>query len=989
MEVRMRKIGFIIHPVLFCLITGLLLPAVVTAPAACAAEKAEEASVEDLLKTAYEHKQHGRYEEAREIYAVVEQKLEQESPKNSDAQWKLIKGLMQIDLETGDTKAAFHRLESGLKQDAQRPELQAWAAQMYYEAGQYPEAEKHVARALALDADQPRAHLIQAHLLTEAGKIDEANEAYRWFVRYYNRAQPEDAETLLVIAEGATQYARWNSVSQIFNFVVNTLCPDALKADPLAWEASYLGGLILQEKYNRPQSGEEFQAALKTNSQAAPVYVALARTALEIREFDQSSELLERALKINPRLLEGLLLKCDLEIINGQYKDALKTVAAAEKINARSQLVLARKAACFLLLDGVPAPEDLKPYFDESETVEKAAENKSRFSQLLTKLLAQNPKPGYFLFEVGNLLEAKRQFAFAEFAYLKTKALMPQLSGPLTSLGMLYMAMGRTDQAQQTLNEAFSADPYHVRVSNMRKVLGVLESYGSIVTDHFVIRYDSKADYILGQYMADYLEEIYPEMVKQFGYQPPGKTQFEIYHDAKGLSAHQWFSARMIGLPWIQTIGASTGAVVALTSPTAMKEPYNWASVLKHELVHVFTLQQTKYKIPHWFTEALAVRSEGAARPQRFNQLLVERVPKNEIYGLDELDGVFVRPKSSSNWDFAYCQSLLCADFMVAEFGDDALKKLLLSYQKQGSTATAIQECFGISQEEFEKRYHAYLHKIADSLKGYPQEESALGFRDLQKQYEANQDDPDLAGRYAYRLLRLRKKADARKIAQAALKKKPAQAQAALTIAQLELLSEDLDSALAVLQAPLKSKTPDVEVLSLAGKLLLKQSEFDKALPVYQKGHATYPYQTEWLQGLSIIYQQEKNLKAMEETHLKLVHLDPADEESMKLLMEGYRKQGKLAEALRWGEAALQVDVLDPETHLALAQIALKLDRKKLAIRELKMLLHLQEDNAHLRYLLAQTLLEDGQPEAARTELELLLKQNPDHADALKLKQKL
>lgn len=989
----MWKFGFKIQPVLFCLIAGLLLLSAPASEHLYAAEETATASVADLLKTAYEHKQHGRYEEAREVYAKVEQKLakdsDQNADKNSDSRWKLLQGQIQIDWETGKNKAAFERLEAGLKQDAKRPALQALAAQLNYETGQYPEAERHVAQALALDADQPLARLIQANLLTAAGKIDEANEAYRWFVQYYNRAQPDDAETLLVIAEGATQYARWNSVSQIFNFVVNTLCPDALKADPLAWEASYLSGSILQEKYNRPQSAEEFQSALKTNSQAAPVYVSLARSAMEIREFDTSNELLERALDLNPRLLSGLLLKCDLELLNGQYTEALKTAQAAEKVNPRDQLVLARKAACFLLLDGVPDLAELKQYFDHSKAEDKPTGNASRFSKLLTQLLARNPKPGYFLFEVGNLLETRRQFAFAEFAYLKTRELMPQLSGPLTSLGMLYMQMGKTDLAQQTLNDAFRADPYHVRVSNMRKVLGVLESYGSIVTDHFVIRYDSKADYILGQYMADYLEEIYPELVEQFGYEPPGKTQFEIYHDAKGLSAHQWFSARMIGLPWIQTIGASTGAVVALTSPTSMKEPFNWASVLKHELVHVFTIQQTKYKIPHWFTEALAVRSEGAARPQKFNQLLVERVPKNEIYGLDELDGVFARPKSSGNWNFAYCQSLLCSDFMLDEFGKDALKKLLQSYQRQGSTATAIEECFGIKQAEFEKRYHAYLHKIADSLKGYQSEANDLGFRELEKEYKAHQDDPDLAGRYAYRLLRLRKKGEARSIARDVLKKDPAQPQAALTIAHLELLSEDQESALQVLQAPLKVKTPDVAVLSLAGKLLLKQGQFDQALPLYQKGHAAYPYQTEWLQGLSIIYQQQKNTRAMEETHLKLVHLDPTDETSMKLLMEGYQKEGQLEKALHWGQEALHVDVLDPETHQHLAEIALKLNRKKLAIRELRMLLHLQEDNAESRYLLAKTLLEDDQPAAARTELDLLLKQHPDHADALKLKQKL
>ncbi|MCA9022566.1 MAG: tetratricopeptide repeat protein, partial [Planctomycetaceae bacterium] len=478
-----------------------------------------------------------------------------------------------------------------------------------------------------------------------------------------------------------------------------------------------------------------------------------------------------------------------------------------------------------------------------------------------------------------------------------------------------------------------------------------------------------------------------PELVKQFGYQPPGKTQFEIYHNDKGLAAHQWFSARMIGLPWIQTIGASTGAVVALTSPTAMEEPYNWAAVLKHELVHVFTLQQTKYKIPHWFTEALAVRSEGKARPQRFNQLLVERVPKGKIYSLDELDGVFVRPKSSDNWDFAYCQSLLCADFMVEEFGDDALKKLLTAYQNQRSTKTAIQECFQISQDEFEKRYHRYLEKLTATLKGYPTT-SPLSFRELQKQYEQNQDDPDIAGQYAAHLLRFRKKQEARKIARAVLRKQPQQAQAALTIARLELLSEDLEAAQAVLQPALEVESPDVEVLELAGKILLKQEKFSEALKVYQQGHLKYPYQTEWLQGLAIIYQHEDDTKNLETTLLKLVHLDPADAGSLKLLIKLFLEQNNLEQAQHWGQEALYVDVLDPETHQQLAETALKLKRPELAIRELKMVLHLDDKNEETRFLLAKTLLDSGHKQEAITELERLLKQNPNHAQALTLKQK-
>ncbi|QDT97211.1 tetratricopeptide repeat protein [Gimesia aquarii] len=973
----------------FYIITLLLiLPSVMRDLSAT--EKEPPKTIDQLIKSAYEHKQHGRYAEAIEVYDAAEKQLSDTSPKLKDLKWQILLGRIDIATLTGETAQALKRIHSALEQTPDQAKLHAIAAKLYYETGEYEKADTHVTRALSLNSDDPLAHLIQAHLLTDSGKIEEANEAYRWFVRYYNRTQPEDSETLMLIAEGATQYARWNSVSQIFNFVINTLCPDALEADPLAWEAYYLSGSILQEKYNRPQAAKEFSSALKINSQAAIVYVALARSAIEAHEFDNSIKLIEKALKINPKLIEALLLQCDLHLINGHYDKALKTAEIAFTINARNQSVLARIAACYSLLDGVPDRAKLALLFEDPENAgntKKTNPDATRFTTLITKLLKQNPKPGYFLYELGQLLEMKRQFSFAEYAYLKTKEMMPQLSGPKTSLGMLYMQMGKTDLALQTLNEAFKADPYHVRVSNMRKVLGVLESYGLIATEHFIIRYDSKADFILGQYMAEYLEQIYPEMVKQFGYEPPGKTQFEIYHDAKGLGAHQWFSARMIGLPWIQTIGASTGAVVALTSPTAMNEPFNWAAVLKHELVHVFTLQQTKYKIPHWFTEALAVRSEGSARPQKFNQLLAERVPKNEIYSLNELDGVFVRPKSSDNWNFAYCQSLLCAEFMVEEFGEDSLKNLLSAYQNQLSTPDAIKQCFQIDQQEFEKRYHRYLQKIANSLKGY-ETKSTISFSDLRKQYEQDQNNLDIAGQYAYQLLRLRKKQQAREIALDVLSKNSKQPQAAITIARLELLSEDMNSAIKVLQPALNSKSPDPELLELVSKILLKQNKFQEALKLYQMGHSKYPYQTKWLEGLAQIYHSMDDSANLEATLIKYVHLDPANNKSMKILMQLFLDQQKYEEALHWGEQSLYVDVLDPEIHQQIAETALKLNQTDLAIRELKMLLHLDVENEEMRFLLAKTLFDSGNKKEAVVELDRLLQQNPNHVKAIELKKK-
>ncbi len=132
---------------------------------------------------------------------------------------------------------------------------------------------------------------------------------------------------------------------------------------------------------------------------------------------------------------------------------------------------------------------------------------------------------------------------------------------------------------------------------------------------------DPTQDEILGRYMSRYLESIYPALTSRFGYLPPGKTKIEI------LKNHMWFSGRTIGLSFVPTVGACTGRVVALASPKATRIPFNWARVLTHEVTHVITLQQTEFNIPHWYTEALAVESEGYPRPQEWNKMLLERVP--------------------------------------------------------------------------------------------------------------------------------------------------------------------------------------------------------------------------------------------------------------------------------------------------------------------------------------------------------------------------
>ncbi|MCA9117325.1 MAG: tetratricopeptide repeat protein, partial [Planctomycetaceae bacterium] len=683
----------------------LLAAGSVTSAAEPAVKPADEA-----LEAAGEHLGRGRYAEALEAYRAL-------TGLTGEAEIAAARGTARCLVETGQLEEARKILETAIKAHPRSARLRADLALLQLQRGLFEEARKSIEAALQRDADDPLARLAEARLLTETGQLQEAGNAWRWFVRYYNRVQPTGAEELLAVGEGALQYARWNSVSQIFGFVLNTLCTDALKDDPDAWQALSLSGELLLEKHNRAEALPEFRKALAINPRAAAVQVWLARAALDQQETAEAERLAELALKINPAYVPALHIQADLAFARGALPEADRILQQAAEVNPHSQQTLARMAAIHVLLGHPPAGQ-VEGLLEQIEKIgEYQGNRKGRFAEITIQVAERNPRPGVYLTEIGTALESRRQYFAAEQFYRAAMRVMPQLAEPKTALGMLYMRIGRTDEARTILDDAFKADPYHVRVSNMRKVLKVLGDYDRIATEHFIVHVDQERDRILGEYMAEYLEEIYPELVREFGFEPPARTHFEIYSTARGLSGHQWFSARMIGLPWIQTIGASTGVIVALTSPAESQKPFNWARVLRHEFVHVITLQQTQFHIPHWFTEALAVRSEGYPRPDEWNRLLLARVPQGDLRTLENLSQGFTSPKSPEDWQFAYCQSRLYAEYMTTLAGAESLSRMLAAYRQNHPTEKAVQDVFGIDIEQFEAGYRKYLEDLTAELK--------------------------------------------------------------------------------------------------------------------------------------------------------------------------------------------------------------------------------------------------------------------------------
>lgn len=930
------------------------------------------------VDTAREHLQKGRYDEAVEACEQLE--------KSDPIAAALIRSRAQE--AVGDLSQAVAGLTTTAAKhgkDAAGAPLFARLAEVQLLQGQYDEADKNVAQALKLNPDLPAARLVQADLYTATGKLKQADEQYRWFVRYYNKAQPEDAETLMLVARGSAQYARWNRVSRTFDFIVNTLCPDALKNDKNHWQANYLAGNLLLEKYNRADAMPEFKAALTINPRAADVHAAMAMSSMQDHQLEEAGEQADSALKINPRSVVALHVKADLKLDEGDATAAFKILQDALHVNPHDERTLARVGTCYLMLDGLPSDENLEEVFKHLDDISQAkVKQPSRFTTLLIELAKRNPHPGLFLSQLGEVVEGRRRFELAERFYSQAISTMPQLAEPRTNLGMLYMRIGRNADARKILDEAFKADPYHIRVSNMIKVLKVLDTYETVETEHFIIRVDSKLDRILGRYMAEYLEAEYGGLVKQFGYEPPGKTQFEIFNKYKGLSGHQWFSARMVGLPWIQTIGASTGKIVALASPTEAKSPYNWARVLKHEYVHILTLQQTKFNIPHWYTEALATLNEGYPRSEMWNQLLKERVPKGELMNLDTVNQGFIRPKTPNDWQMAYCQSLLYAQYMSETFGKETISKMLDCYRDNLTTEDAITRTTGVSKAAFEKGYLEYLQKIVADLTG-GDSEPEMSLADLEKAHQKNPDDLTAAARFADGMLKANKRKDARELALKVVEKDKKQPLAAIVLAKLEMRGEDLPAAIAYLEPALDRAKPNPQVLELLAQLQLKNDNGKTAIELYELGLKHRPNNVELLKGLTTAALNTGDGTKLRST-LKLLADCEADDASVrKKLAELALEDKAYAEAVEYGRAALYVDVMDVETHKFLAQAYEGLEQPAKALQELQVAAEIKPDDNDLAVEVAKAEIAAGKKAEAKTRLEALLKKSPNHAVANRL----
>ncbi len=882
-------------------------------------------------------------------------------------------GLARCHRAQGQGGAAMAVLAKTFHAHPDAAALPAELARLALEQGDYPLAEKHVAQSLAIDEAQVLARLVQADLLTAHGELEEADKAYAWLVdRYNQRVNVSNPDTLRWIGQAAACYARWNRLHDQFSLLVNELYPSALRLDKNYWPAHLEAGLLYLEKFNQAEAERSLQAALAINPRSPDVNAALARLAIQNYRLDDARRYLRQALLVHPTHRQSRMMQADIHIANFQPEQAATVLEAVRQDHVRDEQALGRLAAAYGILDGLS---------DEGRS--------PRMDQLLVDAERHNPHCGQVYFAAAGTLDKARRFPTAALMLERAIERMPQLVGPRGQLGLMYMRLGREDDARKVLAESHDIDPFNVRVSNSLKVLEVLETYETLETEHFILRFDGRQDALLARYAARHLEAIYPELCERLDFTPSEKTLFEIFNRARNTDGHGWFSARMVGLPNIHTIGACAGKMVAITSPSAMKKRFNWAQVLRHEFVHVLNLQQTRFNVPHWFTEALAVLLEDQPRSAAWDAMLARRVPAGQVFDLNSINLGFIRPASSEDWQMAYCQAEIYAQYLVDTYGEASLGKMLTAYRDHCNTAAAIERVCGVDVAKFEQGYQQYLQAIVAKLGPVDSDQRPVRFSQLVRMAAERPDDVDLQARLALAYLERRSTAQAGRLADQVLKRSPRHPVATLVKAKLLISIGEASTAGEKLTACLDREHPNLPVVKLLASLHYRQAEWQETETLYTLGQSHDRGNLAWTRSLAMVYLKTGQTKKLVEALTRLATASSDDLPVRKKLAQLALQAGDYQAAMGWANQALQIDVNDPSIHRMLAMALAATKQFEAAAAEYRVALELRPGDRASRLALVRVLLAAGKQAAARTALEPLATQQPDHPEVVKLQEQL
>ncbi|MGD2110685.1 MAG: tetratricopeptide repeat protein, partial [Phycisphaerae bacterium] len=461
------------------------------------------------------------------------------------------------------------------------------------------------------------------------------------------------------------------------------------------------------------------------------------------------------------------------------------------------------------------------------------------------------------------------------------------------------------------------------------------------------------------------------------------KTVIELF------PTHRAFAVRITGKPWIYTIGACTGRVIALASPrdeTSGMGPYDITRVLTHEFTHTVTLAATHNRIPHWFTEGLAVFQENAPRPFTWVTLLAESVRADRLFTLESIDWGFMRPRRPDDRQLAYAQSEWMCEYIVERFGYDALNDMIVRFREGEVQRDVFVDRLKIDPTGFDRAFKDWARSRVKQW-GFdlaPPEDPV----ELRKQVEEHPDDAALLSRLARAEFDRGNYDQARKDARRAidLDKDEPDALEVLGTVLVMLAREEKnepdrrtfeDEAEFALRRLLDLDPDGWTAPRLLGEIALRRDNHEDAASFLERLQRHCPMDPTSWRGLAGIHLERGDYDEALPQLTELARIDGGDPQVPVEIARIHKRRGRLPEAQYWYRRALSLDPFSVETHKDLGDTCMKAGDTRLALTQYRILTELEPERARHFESAAYAANKLGDTDQARSLAERAIQLDP------------
>ncbi len=419
-----------------------------------------------------------------------------------------------------------------------------------------------------------------------------------------------------------------------------------------------------------------------------PDVLFLLSEAMRSADREQASHLLQKALAINPHHEGALLRITEGQIDSEDYSGAALTIQQMLAVNPHQPEAHALQSVIHHVQNNLDAAAAC-----HAEAV---------------KFSTTNPKVDHL---IGRKLSQK--YRFAEGAGFQRKALEadPDFNPARVQLAQDLLRLGQETEAWQLAEEAHQKDGYDTNLFNLLQLKDSLNQFTDVTSPHFRIRMETHEAAVYGPRVSALLENAWSELTLRYEFTPELPVVVEIYPRADD------FAVRTFGIPDVTGfLGVCFGKVITANSPASRRDqPTSWESVLWHEFCHVITLQKTGNKMPRWLSEGVSVFEERRTDPrwgQRMSADFRDRILTGKITPVAELSSAFLKAKTGGDMNFAYFESSMVVEHLVAQHGMEALNAVLLDLGNGVQINDALDRHAG-GLESLEASFTAYATEQA------------------------------------------------------------------------------------------------------------------------------------------------------------------------------------------------------------------------------------------------------------------------------------